>query len=186
VQGLVAMKMMRPSLIQFNSIPLIINSNQHLLAQSRNGSGKTISFLVGAIMKIDLSKEILQVLIISPNRELMNQTYTVCLNLVKFLNGIKVAKLIDLNGDTSFTRSHLIVSTPGIAVKSFKKGLFTQNTIRVVVFDEADIMLGSPDKDHCSIIARNMKAEPNVQLLGFTATINTALSQWFDSSFNNV
>jgi len=84
IQGLVSIKMFRPSLIQFNSIPLIINSNQHLLAQSRNGSGKTISFLVGSIMKIDLTREEMQVLIVCPSRELMNQTYAVCLDLVKF------------------------------------------------------------------------------------------------------
>jgi len=177
--------MMRPSLIQFSAIPLIVKSSKHLLAQSRNGSGKTISFLLGALMKIDLTQENLQVLVISPSRELMNQSYSVCLQLIKFYNGMNAAKLIDLNDDKSFLKAHLVVSTPGIAVKAFKKGVFTTANCKVVIFDEADIMLGSSDKDHCSVIAKMLLKQKEIQFLGFTATVSKSLSDWFDSTFSN-
>jgi len=94
-------------------------------------------------------------------------------------------KLIDLKNDNSFQRAHLIVSTPGIAVKAFKKLMLNHLSCKVVVFDEADTMLGSEDKDHCSIIARNMSSVAGVQLLGFAATMNTGLMDWFNNTFNN-
>jgi len=74
---------MQPSQIQLKSIPLITDTKQHLIAQARNGSGKTISFLVGTLSKIDISIKSLQVLIVAPNRELMNQIYQVCFETVK-------------------------------------------------------------------------------------------------------
>lgn len=94
-------------------------------------------------------------------------------------------KLIDLNNDYTITKAHLIVSTPGITVKAFKKSILNHLTCKVVVFDEADTMLGSADKDHCSIIARNMSQVANVQLLGFAATMNPGLTEWFNATFNN-
>jgi len=82
-------------------------------------------------------------------------------------------------------KAHLIVSTPGIAVKAFKKGLFKTSTCKVVVFDEADILLGSADKDHCSIIAKMLLQQKEIQFLGFTATVSAPLSNWFDTTFSN-
>jgi ATP-dependent RNA helicase DDX19/DBP5 len=154
MKGLVSMKLMKPSRIQISAIPLIIDSDKHLLAQSRNGSGKTISFLVGSISKIDIEQQCLQVLVVAPNRELMNQIYSVALELVKFMDGINVAKIIDVSDVKTLSAAHFIVSTPGIAVKSVKRGVLKLDNIKVVVFDEADVILGANDQDHCTQIVQ--------------------------------
>mmetsp|Transcript_110554 Transcript_110554/g.237937 ORF Transcript_110554/g.237937 Transcript_110554/m.237937 type:complete len:228 (+) Transcript_110554:208-891(+) len=183
IKGLVSMKMMLPSTIQSKAIPLILASNDHLLAQSRNGSGKTISFLCGSVSKIEVKNDSLQVLIVAPNRELMNQIYSVALELVKFINGIKIAKMIDIKDKDNFNGAHLLVSTPGIAVKAFKKKVVSFEKLKVVIFDEADIMLGASDKDHCTIIAKETIHIKDIQVLAFTATVNKTLEDWFKKSF---
>lgn len=136
-------------------------------------------------MKIDLTKEVMQALIVCPNRELMNQTYEVCLNLVKFINGINIAKLVDIKDTNTLLKAQLVVSTPGIAVKAFKRNVLNHETCKVVVFDEADVLLAASDRDHCTLIARNMSQVPNIQFLGFSATTTQSIIEWFDLTFNS-
>jgi len=63
--------MAKPSKIQFAAIPLIVDSNESFLFQAKNGSGKTLSFGIPAIMKVDRSNPACQVLIIANTRELI-------------------------------------------------------------------------------------------------------------------
>jgi len=108
------MKFMTPSQIQSAAIPLILSNEYHLLAQSKNGSGKTLSFLVGTINQIEINKNNLQVLIIAPNRELMNQIYNVMINIIKFMDGLTTCKISDLDlKNCNIINSHVVIATPG-------------------------------------------------------------------------
>lgn len=80
-------------------------------------------------------------------------------------------------------KAHLVVSTPGIAVKAFKRNVLNSNDLKVVIFDEADILLGAESEDHCSMLVNQICQKPNLQLLGFTATANQKLIGWFDKVF---
>lgn len=67
-----------PSIIQSVAIPLIIKKEdnfygyKNLVAQSPNGSGKSLAFIVGCLQRIDPKNPKLQVLLLMPNRELIN------------------------------------------------------------------------------------------------------------------
>ena len=71
-KGLAEMGFLRPSRIQAAAIPLIFeNPKQHLIAQSKNGSGKTGAFIIGSLMRVDPSVKGLQVLVLAHTRELV-------------------------------------------------------------------------------------------------------------------
>lgn len=97
---------------------------------------------------------------------------------------MNIAKLIDINDTKTFLNAHLVVSTPGIAVKAFKREILNPASCKVVIFDEADVLLGTTDKDHCTIIARNISKLKEVQLLGFSATTSQDLLDWFNKTFS--
>jgi superfamily II DNA/RNA helicase len=64
-----------------------------VLAQAQSGQGKTATFLIGALERIDESSNEQQVLVILPTRELANQIYEDAVELSKMMK-IKVALLI--------------------------------------------------------------------------------------------
>lgn len=99
------------------------------------------------------------------------------------MNGVNTAKLIDINDSNVLLKAHLVVSTPGIAVKAFKKGILDHSKVKTVVFDEADILIGQGEEDHCTKLAKNFSSLSNCQFLAFTATVNESLTTWFTNTF---
>lgn len=76
----------KPSRIQANAIPLIIGKDkeyEHLIAQSKNGTGKTGAFSVGSILRVDRKLLKPQVLVLAHVRELSQQIADVYCALTK-------------------------------------------------------------------------------------------------------
>ena len=133
-----------PSPIQVKSIP-IINNKKDLIAQAQSGTGKTASFVIGALNNLDESLKKTQVLILNPTHELANQNFNVLENFSNYMD-ITMMKVI---GKTSVRECiselnkepQVIVGTPGRVLDMIeKKVLFTEN-IKLFIFDEADEML---------------------------------------------
>ena len=82
----------QPSAIQQIGIKPIIDKRD-VLAQAQSGQGKTATFLIGALERIDESSNEQQVLVILPTRELANQIYDEAVELSKMMK-IKIALLI--------------------------------------------------------------------------------------------
>ena len=75
----------RPSAIQQRAIGPIIDGRD-LIAQSQSGTGKTAVFCIGTLQVIDVTQKQTQALILSPTRELADQTTRVLTALGDFLN----------------------------------------------------------------------------------------------------
>lgn len=74
----------KPSNIQAYSIPLIVAEPYHdLIAQARNGCGKTGSFAIGSTLRVDRSNKNCQILVIANTRELVNQIHSVYEKITK-------------------------------------------------------------------------------------------------------
>lgn len=70
----VEMKFHKPSKIQAISLPMILTAPfNHLIAQARNGSGKTTCFVLGMLSRVDPNLKMPQALCICPTRELAIQ-----------------------------------------------------------------------------------------------------------------
>ena len=71
-----------PSPIQEESIPIAL-SGKNIIARAKNGTGKTASYSIPLIEKVDTSKDYIQGLILVPIRELAMQTSLVIKELGK-------------------------------------------------------------------------------------------------------
>ena len=63
----------KPSIIQQKAILPIIQGKD-VIAQAQSGTGKTAAFAIGSLQLIDPNKDEIQCLILSPTRELAQQT----------------------------------------------------------------------------------------------------------------
>lgn len=76
IKGIIAKNFDRPSPIQEEVIPMILNGNS-VIARSKNGTGKTAAFLIPILNEIDQNSKQIQALILVPTRELALQTASV-------------------------------------------------------------------------------------------------------------
>jgi ATP-dependent RNA helicase len=84
LKGIYAYGFDKPSAVQQRAIVPIIKGRD-VIVQSQSGTGKTCVFSVGALQVIDLSLREPQVLILSPTRELAEQSQKVLLALGDFM-----------------------------------------------------------------------------------------------------
>ena len=92
LKGIIAYGFEKPSRIQKEVIIPIINKRD-VIMQAQSGSGKTAVFSVSALQLIDQNINYPQVLVISPIRELAEQTFKVINSLSNYMN-IKVIILL--------------------------------------------------------------------------------------------
>lgn len=139
-----AMGIKQPMPVQEGAIPLVLKGRD-VLAQARTGTGKTLSFLLPAMQKIDSKKPYAQVLIVTPTRELAVQITGEARRLVGD-SGIQITALL---GGRDFTDqknklehvSHLLVGTPGRILDHVKRKSASLGGVRFFVLDEVDEML---------------------------------------------
>ena len=124
-----------PSPIQIKGINSI-NTGKDCILQSQSGTGKTATYLLGIINKINKSINKIQAVIILPTRELAKQVLDVAEQFVKF-SDIKIIKCI---GGTEFNsmKGHLVIGTLGRINHMIKIRKINIKTIQRIVIDEAD------------------------------------------------
>jgi len=91
------------------------------------------------------------------------------------MDGLQIAKVTDLKDNTELKTAQLVVSSPGVALKAFKKQAMSMEHVKIIVFDEADACLGDDNGDHCVKLADMFKAKRECQFIAFTATVNENL-----------
>ena len=89
----------KPTPIQSMSIQPMIEGKD-VIAQSQSGTGKTGSFVIGALSKIDTSSNDLQVLIVATTHELVKQIHEVVVSIGSAIDGVQTKTLV---GGTSIT-----------------------------------------------------------------------------------
>lgn len=161
----------KPSPIQEEAIPIIL-AGKDVLARAKNGTGKTGSFIIPCLEKVDTSKNQIQVVMLVPTRELALQTSAICKEIGKHL-AIEVMVTTggtDLKDDIMRLQTpvHILVGTPGRILDLANKNIAKLETCTTVVMDEADKLL-SPEFIPVleSLIG---KVSPSRQLLLFSAT----------------
>ena len=84
LRGIYSYGFEKPSTIQQKAIVPLISKND-LIAQAQSGTGKTATFLIGALQLLSGEKAT-EVIILSPTRELSGQTLKVGQNLSNYMN----------------------------------------------------------------------------------------------------
>ena len=163
----------KPSPIQCKAIQPIIDKKD-LIAQAQSGTGKTATFVIGALASIDYSLQENQVIIMSPVRELSVQTYSVVKDISCMIKNFTSILLIGgnkIDEDISYLKKNkpqLIVGTPGRIYDLIEKKNIDIKKISLVVIDEADEMLSNTFKHQFHKII--MCCKENVQIVLFSAS----------------
>jgi len=134
----------KPSIIQQKAILPIIKGRD-VIAQAQSGTGKTAAFAIGTLQLIEQENAELQCLVLSPTRELANQTSIVYQFLGEYLN-IKITLLIGglkVGGDINKLKENpqIIVGSPGRVLDLIRRKRISLSYLKSFVLDEADEML---------------------------------------------
>jgi len=186
LRGIYAYGFEKPSLIQHQSIPTLMKGKD-VIAQAQSGTGKTGAFAIGSLSRVDEDLKDSQVIILSPTRELADQTFKVITELssytkitsCKVIGGTRVSDGIqDLRKNP-----HVIIGTPGRILDMLqKKHIFTQH-IKTFIIDEADEMLSGGFQEMIHNIFNFIPKTTQVGL--FSATFPIELVELSKEFMNN-
>lgn len=167
-----------PTPIQKQAIPIILNGGD-IIATAETGTGKTAAFLLPILQKIDAEQtKGTTVLILSPTRELANQTDVACRQLAP--KHIRCTSIIGGTGyksqmDALRRRPSILIATPGRLLDYVEQGVVDLSKIKTLVLDEADRML---DMGFLPSIKRIVKLLPTErQTLLFSATMSNDIDR---------
>jgi len=172
LRGIYSYGFEKPSAIQQRAIRPVLDGRD-TIGQAQSGTGKTATFVIGALQRVDFGLKACQTLILAPTRELANQIHKVVLALGDYLKvkchvcigGTSVRDDIDaLRGGM-----HVVVGTPGRVFDMVSKRHLRIDDLLTFVCDEADEMLSRGFKDQIYDIFKTLP--PNVQVCLFSATM---------------
>lgn len=148
-------------------------SEGDLIVQARTGSGKTLAFALPIYNQMDHATKEPQVLVLSPTRELAQQTAREFAWLGADL-GARVATLVgglDMERQIRTLRegATVVVGTPGRVLDHLRRGSFHTENVRVLVLDEGDHMLDMGFRDELEAIMSGMEKLEKTWL--FSATM---------------
>jgi translation initiation factor 4A len=180
LRGIYAYGFERPSPIQSKAIYPILQGVD-LIAQAQSGTGKTGSFVIGALSKINLEEKSNQVLIMAPTHELAHQIAMVVQSLSAMMNGIRIKTIVggsSIESDVEDMRKnppHIIVGCPGRIYDMIRRRHINANKLQLVILDEADEMLSSGFKEQVYNVFKHLNKD--VQLALFSATLPNNIFQ---------
>ena len=157
-----------PSAIQQKGIKVIADGRD-LIAQACSGTGKTGTFTIGSLARVDPSIKKVQVLCLAPTRELAEQIHCVATSLGEHMN-IKAYAALGKTPVRDDIRAldrgvQFLVGTPGRIYDLMSRRSFTTEHVKVIVVDEADQMLEDRFREQLQCILS----------LGFPASCRCAL-----------
>jgi len=172
LRGIYSYGFEKPSAIQQRAIRPVLDGRD-TIGQAQSGTGKTATFVIGSLQRIDFGHAKCQCLILAPTRELANQIHKVVLALGDYL---KVKAHVCIGGtsvrdDIDRLRDgvHVVVGTPGRVFDMVSKRHLRIEDLLTFVCDEADEMLSRGFKDQIYDIFKTLP--PNVQVCLFSATM---------------
>jgi len=172
LRGIYSYGFEKPSAIQQRGIKPVLDGRD-TIGQAQSGTGKTATFVVGALQRIDYDKRDCQALLLAPTRELAQQIQKVALALGDYLHvrchacigGTSVREDIDKLREGQ----QMVVGTPGRVYDMLSKRHLRVDELQMFVLDEADEMLSRGFKDQIYDIFKTLP--PNVQVCLFSATM---------------
>lgn len=134
-----------PSPIQAQTIPLLLKG-QDVLGNAPTGTGKTAAFALPLLARINLRKAQVQVMVLTPTRELTIQVAEAFQRYATHLEGFHVLPIYggqDYGGQIrQLNRGvQVVVGTPGRVMDHMRKGTLRLDKLQALVLDEADEML---------------------------------------------
>ncbi len=158
--------------VQAHALPYLM-AGRDIMVQSRTGSGKTGAYLLPLLTLVNPEINCPQALILAPTRELANQVE----HEARILFGDTGIRVTSLYGGVGYGRQlealkagvQVIVGTPGRVLDHLLRRTLSLDSLRSLVFDEADRMLSIGFYPDMKEIQRYLPKAPLLSTL-FSAT----------------
>ena len=134
-----------PTPIQSQAIPLLM-SGRDILGHAPTGTGKTAAFALPLLSAINVQNKNIQVLTLTPTRELAIQVAEAFQHYASHIKGFHVLPVYggqEYGGQIRQLKRgvQVVVGTPGRLMDHMRKGTLKLGGLQAVVLDEADEML---------------------------------------------
>ena len=134
-----------PTPIQSQAIPPLL-SGRDILGHAPTGTGKTAAFALPLLSGIDVQNKSVQVLTLTPTRELAIQVAEAFQHYASHIKGFHVLPIYggqEYGGQIRQLKRgvQVVVGTPGRLMDHMRKGTLKLGSLQAVVLDEADEML---------------------------------------------
>ncbi|NDP21805.1 MAG: DEAD/DEAH box helicase [Paludibacter sp.] len=180
IQALEGNKITKPTDIQLQAIPHILQHNTDLVAVAQTGTGKTAAFCLPILQNIDPKLPKIQALVLVPTRELGQQVAREFFLFSKYLSRVFAEavyggapiedQILKLKRPT-----HVVVATPGRLIDLLERNALSLADLKYLVLDEADEMMNMGFKTEIDNILNFCKKDITKML--FTATMPTDVKQ---------
>lgn len=179
IRGVMAYGFELPSQIQQRAIrPLL--GGYDVIAQAQSGMGKTATFCIGSLGRLDMSKNEIQVIVLAHTLELAMQIEYVFKNIGRYLDvrigmatkSIPVRDNIDQLLGTNAPDGaipQVVIGTPGRILDMLNKDVIQGQKIKLLVLDEADELLSDGFLRQIKSIIGTLNREVQIGL--FSATM---------------
>ena len=176
-----------PSPIQEKSIAPLLEGRD-IIGQAQTGTGKTAAFSLPLLSTVDIKAKDIQILILTPTRELAIQVAEAVQSFAKYLPKFNV---LPIYGGASYDTQikalnrgvQLVVGTPGRIMDLIERGKLRLEGLKALVLDEADEMLKMGFIDDVEWIMD--RCPENRQIALFSATMPDAIKRVATKYLNN-
>lgn len=157
--------------VQAKAIPQITEGID-MIVKSPTGTGKTLAYVLPLLDRVDESKQVTQVLILAPSRELVIQIHQEVQN---WSAGTEITSAALVGGanikrqvDRLKKKPNVLTGTPGRILELIRMKKLKMHEVKTIVLDEGDQLL---NKEHLETVRTIVKTTLNDrQLLLFSAT----------------
>lgn len=163
--------------IQAKAIPPMLEGRD-VIGLAQTGTGKTASFGIPLLQKVDPDLRKTQALILCPTRELAIQVADELHRYAKYMHGVRILPIYGGQDISRQIRSlkggvQIIVGTPGRIMDHLRRKTIRTDYIHTVVLDEADEMLNMGFVEDIETILSYLPEERQTSL--FSATMPKAI-----------
>ena len=190
IKALKELQIKVPTEIQEKTIPILLKTKTDYIGLAQTGTGKTAAYGLPILNSIDTNSAVVQALILSPTRELVQQIKKQLFKFTKFneekifVEAVYGGEKIDKQMQRLQRPTHIIVATPGRLIDLIEKGNVNLRNVKTVVLDEADEMLSMGFKKELDAILNYTSGSRNTWLFSATMPeeILRIISKYMESS----
>ena len=168
-----------PTPIQEQAIPVILEGKD-FIGQSKTGTGKTASYSLPLIEKLDPTNKKVQAIVLCPTRELAVQVADEVRKFLKYQEGIKTIAIYggqDIETQIRMLKKgvQIVIGTPGRVMDHLRRKTLKLDNVKMCVLDEADEMLNMGFEEDIETILKDVPSERQTVL--FSATMNKRIME---------
>jgi len=170
INVLAKLNITKPTPVQEKAIPLILKG-EHIMAQSKTGTGKTLAFMLPIVEKMEFLRN--EVLVLLPTRELAKQVQVVAEDLGNNIKSLPIYGGVSINNQIQYLKKgvHIICGTPGRIIDLYKRRVLDLSNVKFVVLDEGDRLWDMGFAPDVKYILNQIRTD--YQFMLFSATLDS-------------